>query len=286
MRSRIPELFILGIDGLDATQVIYSNYLPALKQLCEAGSEFGSIYSPDCEDGRYPGPHTWPAWTTIWTGMTEQEHGIHMPDFEMGLVQNIVDQPYKTIWEILDDVGYKCCLLNVQMTRGLKLKNGYNFRLGPSNYNNLFNLCEVLKRDLHELLISSEDMDVLAYYTIALDYWFHRNIHISKGLIFHLMDYLINWVQFYCPTREFIILSDHGFDPDSRRHTNEAFYYSRRNGQEIKNMALSGVAKLILSHFSPDLSSQLGTKIERDTFEYSSKELNDIYKLFKEMGYV
>lgn len=282
--SGIPELFILGIDGLGGDIVIETDYLPNLKKQIQ-GNKHAVVFSPNCGNPRFQYPHTWPAWTTIWTGKLESEHGIHMPDRKNDIVPNITEQPYITLWEVLDLAGYKCGLVNVQMMRGIELQNGANLRL-KTKADDFFLLNWLTKLHLDKLRDMNTQYDVIGYYTIALDHWYHQNMHIDKEMMFLWVDYLIQWCQFYCSTKQFVLVSDHGFDPDKRIHTNSAFYWSRQQGEELDGVELKDVASMILSHSPGNLETRLGGEIVRSRFGYSKAENAQIMKQLEAMGYL
>jgi hypothetical protein len=280
----IPQLFILGIDGLGADIVLDTDLMPNLKHVCK-NHEHGVVRSPNnLANTNFPFPHTWPAWTTIWTGQSEEKHGIRMPDRDNDICQVITDQPYITIWEILDDAGYKCALNHVQMSRGLDLENGIVAFAGKNMFKEFFSFVYSIRKQLQFIKDSRDDYNILAYYTIHLDHWFHQRIHIDKELIFGVYDYLIQWCQWFCPTKCFIVVSDHGFDPDRGVHTNDAFYYSRRTGNR-HNLDLTDIAGKILDHVKPALKNRLGEEVTRKQFGYEEEERRQLFKVFDRMGY-
>ena len=281
----IPKLFILGIDGLGGDIVLEKDLMPNLKRACLT-SEHAIVESPNnLQNERFPFPHTWPAWTTIWTGQPEEKHGIGMPDRENDIVQNITDQPYLTVWEILDGAGYRCFLNHVQMTQGLQLENGQVKFLARSMHKEFFSIVYSIRKQLDTLRTNDINADVIGYYTIALDHWFHNSVQIDKELMFYFFDYLIQWCQWFVPTENFIVISDHGFNPDVRQHTNNAFYFSRRPGKRLDDIKLTDIAGMLLDHVDLDLKSQLGIKTNREVFNLSAIEKKDLFKQFAEMGY-
>jgi len=281
----IPKLFILGIDGLSGDIVLESDLMPNLKRACQY-NEHAIVESPNnLQNKAFAYPHTWPAWTTIWTGMSEEDHGIRMPDRENGIVQTITDQPYITIWEIIDRTGLKCFLNHVQMTQGLQLEKGQVKFIVRNMATEFFGITYSIRRQLGIIKSNAENADVLGYYTIALDNWFHRALNVNKHLIFAFFDYVVQWVQWYVPTENFIVVSDHGFDPDKREHTNNAFYFSRKPGEMLNGIKLTNIAGMLLDHIGTGLKQSLGMKIKREGFNFSLDEKRELFKAFAAMGY-
>jgi predicted AlkP superfamily phosphohydrolase/phosphomutase len=70
------DYLILGADGMDPRLLDYmcsKGYVPTIDNLIEEGADVGRMAS---RVGSQSVPHTGPAWTTIYTGLTEREHGV------------------------------------------------------------------------------------------------------------------------------------------------------------------------------------------------------------------
>jgi len=88
------KMLIIGFDAMD--------YNIALKFLPESGFTVFPLYAEV--------PATAPSWTSIHTGLSVEEHGVR----EMW--QNAGYKSHSFFWEILNDHGYTCELMNIPAT--------------------------------------------------------------------------------------------------------------------------------------------------------------------------
>ncbi|MBM3474819.1 MAG: hypothetical protein FJX75_16260 [Armatimonadetes bacterium] len=110
-----PSMLIIGLDGADfvlAQEWMREGRLPALRALA-AGGRWGRLEST------MP-PVTAPAWTTMYTGVTPEQHGLH--DF-WGVVAADAWAPLfadqctaATLWKALNAAGRSVGLLNLPWT--------------------------------------------------------------------------------------------------------------------------------------------------------------------------
>lgn len=100
---KITRLLLLGFDAMDYN--IALNFLPKL------GFNVKPLYAPV--------PVTAPSWTSIHTGKTMEEHGVNEMWKPAGDTKN------RFFWEILNEKGYTCELMNVPATYPPRPVNKY-----------------------------------------------------------------------------------------------------------------------------------------------------------------
>lgn len=119
----MTEHLIFGVDGLnhDFVQMLVDRGLmPNIKKLQQhIDTEYGEFESYIC-DG-YDMPHTGPNWTSLYTGLKPQEHGITSGGWNDGDSEFHV---MNTIWDELGDAGHEMFLYGMPMTYKAKEVNG------------------------------------------------------------------------------------------------------------------------------------------------------------------
>jgi len=79
-----PELLVFGVDGMDPRITEYllnKGKLSNIKEIIQHDGEFGPLAS---RQGTQHVPHTGPAWLSIYTALTEREHGVTMGGWTEG----------------------------------------------------------------------------------------------------------------------------------------------------------------------------------------------------------
>lgn len=119
----MTKLLILGVDGLnpDLTQeLIEQGDMPNLEKLQNREKTvYGDFESYICEG--YSTPHTGPMWTTLYTGLKPEEHGITSGGWNDGDSKfHVMD----TVWDKLSDEGHEMFLYGMPMTYKAKQING------------------------------------------------------------------------------------------------------------------------------------------------------------------
>ena len=117
-----PRVIIIGIDGASWNLIKFlvdNNDLPTFKHLMENGA-WGPLKST------MP-PVTFPAWESIFSGQNPGEFGVF--DFVGADIKNrklIINTPNKfrskPIWSILNEYGYKTCMVNIPTSKISKVK--------------------------------------------------------------------------------------------------------------------------------------------------------------------
>lgn len=98
------DLLVLGADGLDPRLTqhhLAKGNLPTIQSLLDNGGEIGPMAS---RLGEQNIPHTGPAWTTIYTGETEREHGVTYGGWRHGHV-SFTDHYTQTIFHEIEQAG-------------------------------------------------------------------------------------------------------------------------------------------------------------------------------------
>ena len=100
------RIVIVGFDGLDYYRVMkYIDQLPTFKKLKNFIGRLESTIPPS----------TAPAWVSMFTGKTPDEHGIYgFVNVETRKVMNYSDIRSEKLWTILDDLRF--CIVNLPMT--------------------------------------------------------------------------------------------------------------------------------------------------------------------------
>lgn len=148
------DLLVVGIDALDPAiteYMIAKGYMPTFADLLADDAEMDVCAS------RLSGhsvPHTGPAWTTIYTGLTAQEHGVT----EGGWVEGEVSlEPHydHTVFSALTEAGYRTGSFTMPITfpaiadeeRGSWMLSGFPAVAGGEDDTRI-----VAPSDLHELI--------------------------------------------------------------------------------------------------------------------------------------
>lgn len=109
------DLLVVGADGLDPTTTNYmleKGYMPTVAELLTDGAEMDVCASRLSGN---PVPHTGPAWTTIYTGLTEHEHGITQGGWVQGNVS--LERHYEhTVFSDLIEAGYRTGTFTMPIT--------------------------------------------------------------------------------------------------------------------------------------------------------------------------
>jgi len=120
-----PKVIIIGLDGARLDVLIKwakQGYLPTINKMLNEGV-YGTLKSV------LP-IHSFPAWTSLSTGVYPPKHGIYDvllrdKDGYRRIPPNSTMVKAKRFWEILDDLEYRCCIVNVPVTYPPKpLKHG------------------------------------------------------------------------------------------------------------------------------------------------------------------
>ena len=120
-----PRVIIIGLDGARLDILVKwakQGYLPTINKILNEGVH-GTLKSV------LP-VHSFPAWTSLSTGVYPPKHGIYdvlLRDKNgyRRIPPNSTMVRVKRLWEILDDLGYRSCIVNVPVTYPPKpLKHG------------------------------------------------------------------------------------------------------------------------------------------------------------------
>ncbi len=123
------ELLIVGFDGM--SERIVRKYLaefPNLCRLCES-SEYGCLISVFA--GRSHVPHTGPAWTSSYTGVMPEVHGITTGGW-LGEGVNYSDIKTITIWDLIQR-QYSLGIMTMPITYPAPKINGWVISGFPAN---------------------------------------------------------------------------------------------------------------------------------------------------------
>lgn len=99
------DLLILGADGMDPRLLEYmklKRYVPTINSIVAETANIGKMSS---RVGSQSIPHTGPAWTTIYTGLTEREHGVTQGGWLLGDV-SLIPHFENTIFSEMTTEGY------------------------------------------------------------------------------------------------------------------------------------------------------------------------------------
>ena len=112
------KLYFLGLDGASA-QIMFERDLPNVRRLLDE-----SRYQPCMAEEDYP--YTGPSWTSIYTGMSAEEHGV--TDLWGRNIEG--SESYDTlrdpvIWEMLNHAGMTTGVVHMPMTTCSRHVNGY-----------------------------------------------------------------------------------------------------------------------------------------------------------------
>lgn len=119
----MTDLLIFGVDGMNpfvTRKLAGEGEMPTIQELRnQDGTEDGKLKS-HIEDG-YNAPHTGPCWTSIYTGVKPEEHGITEGGWREG------DSNFdgiRTVWDELSELGHDMELWTMPMTYPAKDING------------------------------------------------------------------------------------------------------------------------------------------------------------------
>lgn len=119
----MTELLIYGVDGFnhDVVQMLGEERMPTIHGLQnQEDTEYGE-WESYIVDG-YQHVHTGPAWTSIYTALKPEEHGLSEGGWREG--DSIFHNLY-TVWDKLSDEGYELSLFGMPMTYRSKKINGW-----------------------------------------------------------------------------------------------------------------------------------------------------------------
>lgn len=116
------DLLIVGLDGLDPRLLEYmrsKGYMPTFDELVADGATLGAMAS---RVGSQSVPHTGPAWTTIYTGLTEREHGVTQGGWLLG---DVSLEPHfeQTLFHSLSRSGYDVGSFTMPITYPATVEN-------------------------------------------------------------------------------------------------------------------------------------------------------------------
>jgi len=121
--STMTKLLIFGVDGLNPDMVqklIDKGEMPNFEKLQnQEQTVYGGFESFVCEG--YSTPHTGPMWTSLYTGLKPEEHGITSGGWNDGDSKFHV---MNTVWDKLSDEGHEIFLYGMPMTYKAKDING------------------------------------------------------------------------------------------------------------------------------------------------------------------
>ncbi len=117
------KMIVMGFDGCTMKLVEkWKDKLPAFSRLMNQ-NKLGTLYSTNP-------PHTAPGWTSAFTGVNSGKHGIYQfwdtqaPQY-MGKFMRSSDLNVLSVWEMLNQLGYRTGVLNVPMTYPPKELDGF-----------------------------------------------------------------------------------------------------------------------------------------------------------------
>jgi len=119
----MTELLVFGVDGLNpdlVQKLVEKGDLPNFKKLQEReNSVYGDFESFVCEG--YSTPHTGPMWTSLYTGLKPEEHGLVSGGWNDGDSKfHVMD----TVWDKLSEENHEMFLYGMPMTYKAKEING------------------------------------------------------------------------------------------------------------------------------------------------------------------
>jgi len=173
------KLYFLGLDGASA-QIMFERDLPNIKRLLDQ-----SRYQPCMAEEDYP--YTGPSWTSIYTGMSAEEHGV--TDLWGRNIEG--SESYDTlrdpvIWEMLNHAGMTTGVVHMPMTTCGRKVNGYIISGFPNDLDHagaggeLFPLLQ--SRDISDL-IRLTPRDRIMDNTWYRKYTLEQSIEIMKKMV-------------------------------------------------------------------------------------------------------
>jgi len=251
----MTKLLCLGIDGISIKMIDeLGDQLPNISKLRKKGQS-GTLKSVLSSDGLKEEfknvPFSGPAWTSIYTGLTPEEHGVESASWIKGKNKYAsFDKMPETVWEGLNKKGKSVGLFNMPMTYPAKpvvkwMVSGFpeksmegiafpevTYEYLPYNYWDFTESKIILSEDTLNLeawlfaekkrlttfkkLVDSAPTDVVAYGTVLFDRFCHT-IRLSKEniesvILYKEMDSLVGELINAFPTDNIMMFSDHGFE--------------------------------------------------------------------------
>lgn len=119
----MTKLLVYGVDGLNpeiVQKLIEKGEMPNFKKLQnKENTVYGGFESFICEG--YKTPHTGPMWTSLYTGLKPQQHGLLSGGWNDGDSKFHV---MNTVWDKLSEEGHDMVLWGMPMTYKAKNING------------------------------------------------------------------------------------------------------------------------------------------------------------------
>jgi predicted AlkP superfamily phosphohydrolase/phosphomutase len=111
----MTDVLVFGVDGLNAEVVehlVDQGFMPAFEEVIDSSGVWsGEIESYVC-DG-YSFPHTGPAWTSLYTGLRPEEHGLLSGGWDDG---DSRFHEMRTVFDVLGEEGGDMVLWGMPMT--------------------------------------------------------------------------------------------------------------------------------------------------------------------------
>jgi len=307
------KLLVLGFDGLDGEYVKeHLDELPNLKDL----SEKGSLGTCQAVISGTPTPHTGPCWSSLFSGVFPDVHGITSGGFVHG--EDTFDKiKVNTVFDIIGE-KYSMWLFNLPMTYPAPEVNGYVVSGFPSIPDERICNPRELREDLPpdyktDVIFSQKRRFVwrfdphLPVNTVKLDvekmsvffdlYEKHPTDTIFVGFtlvdkLFHIGRWTVEDEPVYQLVDEMIgeflkrfsydnlvIMADHGFE-GKEHDMNAAFYTS--NGEVPRTIV--DIPHIILRML--ELEDTLGRVSTREAVDFKSEEKKIIMDKLQALGYV
>jgi len=257
------KLLMLGIDGLSGLYLLkYLDHFPTFKRLSKVGKlgAHRSILS-DADV-----PHSGPCWSTLYTGVLPEEHGITSGGWTRG-EKYFTNIQTITIFDIIGDV-YTEWLFNMPITWPPRAINGYIISGFPTSgkdytypkwlekelpewykpefippqdspYSEIVKAKEFETKKLHLFfdLYKKYPTDVVFIGTSIVDVLCHRNDY----SVYYYIDNWVNEILNFFDYEHLVMTSDHGFK--GNQHYIDAFYYTS-NKEESRDLV--DIPKIIL----------------------------------------
>lgn len=173
------KLFFLGLDGASA-QIMFHRDLPTVRQLLSQ-----SVYRACMAEEDYP--YTGPSWTSIYTGISAEEHGV--TDLWGRNIEG--SESYDTlrdpvIWEMLNHAGLTTGVVHMPMTTCSRRVDGYIISGFPNELEHAGVAAELMplmqSRDLSDL-IRLTPRDRILDNTWYRNYTLEQSIDIMKTMV-------------------------------------------------------------------------------------------------------
>ncbi len=173
------RLFFFGLDGASA-QIMFHRNLPNIKKLLSE-----SMYRPCLAEEDYP--YTGPSWTSIYTGVSAEEHGV--TDLWGRNIEG--SESYDTlrdpvIWEMLNHAGMTTGVVHMPMTTCSRSVEGYIISGFPNELDHAGVAAELMPllqaRDISDL-IRLTPRDRILDNTWYRNYTLEETIDIMKTMV-------------------------------------------------------------------------------------------------------